>query len=90
LLRSTGACVVRSYRRLLLFRGFLLKPHALEFFAAFLPFAGLLTPMNSPDVLSRLVKAEAPPNVVFVCERFLTAPLRALSPTGLLTAMFPP
>jgi hypothetical protein len=26
----------------------------------------------------------------FVCDRFFTAPLRALSPVGLLTAIFPP
>lgn len=38
------------------FRGLLLDPHALVFFlAAFLPFAGFLTPMNSPEALLRLL-----------------------------------
>jgi hypothetical protein len=46
--------------------------------------------MNSPEFLSRFVQALAPPKVVFVCDRFFTAPLRALSPVGLLTAIFPP
>jgi hypothetical protein len=36
--------------------------------------------MNSPDFLLRLVQLLAPPIVVFVCERFFTAPLRVLSP----------
>jgi hypothetical protein len=44
--------------------------------------------MNSPDFLSRFAHALAPPMVDFVCERFFTAPLRALSPVGLLTAIF--
>jgi hypothetical protein len=51
----------------------------LNFLAAFLPFAGFLTAMNSPPFLLRLVKAVTPPSLVFSCERFLTAPLRALS-----------
>jgi hypothetical protein len=41
--------------------------------------------MNSPEFLSRFVQALAPPKVLFVCDRFFTAPLRALSPAGLLT-----
>jgi hypothetical protein len=53
----------------------------LNFFALF------FTAMNSPDVLSRLVHAGLPITVVLRCVRFFTAPLRALSPTGLLTAM---
>jgi hypothetical protein len=59
----------------------------LNFFAAFFV-AGFFTAMNSPDVLLRLVHAVAPASVVFSCERFFTAPLRALSPTGLLTPIF--
>src|ERR1700712_897999 len=43
--------------------------------------------MNSPDVLSRLVQAGFPITAVLRCVRFFTAPLRALSPTGLLTAI---
>jgi hypothetical protein len=43
--------------------------------------------MNSPDVLLRFVQAVTPPSLVFSCVRFLTAPLRALSPTGLFTAI---
>jgi hypothetical protein len=46
--------------------------------------------MNSPDVLLRFAQALAPLNVVFVCERFFTAPFRALSPLGLLTAIVLP
>jgi hypothetical protein len=60
----------------------------LNFLAAFF-FAGRLTAMNSPLPLLRFVQPDAPPMVVFVCERFFTAPLRALSPIGLLTAMLP-
>ena len=45
--------------------------------------------MNSPELLLRLVQALAPASVVFVCERFFTAPLRALSPVGLLMAIGP-
>src|SRR3989442_12095696 len=43
--------------------------------------------MNSPDDLLLLVQALTPASVVFSCERFFTAPLRALSPTGLFTAI---
>jgi hypothetical protein len=57
----------------------------LNFFAAFFV-AGFFIAMNWPDVLLRLVHAVAPASVVFSCERFFTAPLRALSPTGLLTS----
>ena len=46
----------------------------LNFFAAFLPFAGFLTAMYSPVVLLRLVQALAPPSVVLRWVRFLTAP----------------
>jgi hypothetical protein len=60
----------------------------LNFLAAFF-FEGRLRAMNSPELLLRLVQALAPASVVFVCERFLTAPLRALSPVGLLTAICP-
>ena len=59
----------------------------LNFLAAFLPAAGFFTAMNSPEVLLRLVQAVAPPSLVFNCVRFFTAPLRALSPTGLFTAI---
>ncbi len=59
----------------------------LNFFAAFFLAVGFLTAMNSPDVLLRLVQALAPPSVVLRCDRFRTAPLRALSPTGLFTAI---
>lgn len=58
----------------------------LNFFAAVFFLAGFFTAMNSPDFLFRLVQTLAPPSFVLTCERFLTAPLRALSPTGLLTA----
>src|SRR6185369_2022203 len=58
----------------------------LNFFAAFFFPAGFLTAMNSPDFLLRLVHAVAPPRLALTCDRFFTAPLRALSPTGLLTA----
>ncbi|MGM4955316.1 hypothetical protein ACT4MK_08135 [Bradyrhizobium barranii] len=75
---------------LLLYGNFLLKPHALEFLCGLLALRGLLDAHEFAGRLVALGEAEAPPNVVFVCERFLTAPLRALSPTGLLTAMFPP
>ena len=43
--------------------------------------------MNSPEALLRLVKAVTPPSLFFICDRFFTAPLRALSPTGLFTAI---
>jgi hypothetical protein len=43
--------------------------------------------MNSPEVLSRLVHAGSPITAVLRWVRFLTAPLRALSPTGLFTAI---
>jgi hypothetical protein len=52
--------------------------------------AGFFAAINSPDVLSRLVHAETPPSFVLVWLRFFTAPLRALSPTGLLTAFCHP
>jgi hypothetical protein len=42
--------------------------------------------MNSLLDLSRLVQVVAPPILVLVCDRFFTAPLRALSPTGLSAA----
>jgi hypothetical protein len=57
----------------------------LNFLAAFFFAAGFFTAMNSPDVLLRLVRH--PPSLFFNCVRFLTAPLRALSPTGLFTAI---
>src|ERR1700712_2777117 len=43
--------------------------------------------MNWPEALLRLVQCSSPSILVFSCVRFFTAPLRALSPTGLLTAM---
>jgi hypothetical protein len=57
--------------------------------AAFLgaDFLAFLIAMNSPDVVSRFVQVEAPSIVVLVWLRFLTAPLRALSPVGLLVAI---
>src|SRR6476646_9026970 len=45
------------------------------------------TPMNRPLSLLRLVQAVLPISLPLSCERFRTAPLRALSPTGLLTAI---
>jgi hypothetical protein len=45
------------------------------------------TAMNSPDVLSRLVHADLPMTAVLRCVRFFTAPLRALSPTGVFFAI---
>ncbi|MBR1192043.1 hypothetical protein JQ634_03725 [Bradyrhizobium sp. AUGA SZCCT0240] len=59
----------------------------LNFFAALAFFAGFFTATNSPPFLLRLVHALAPPSGVFTCDRFFTAPLRALSPFGLLTAI---
>jgi hypothetical protein len=53
----------------------------LNFFALF------FTAMNSPDVLSRFVQAGSPLTAVLRWVRFFTAPLRALSPTGLFTAI---
>jgi hypothetical protein len=58
----------------------------LNFLAAAFFLAGFLTAMNSPPFLLRLVQAVAPASFVFSCERFFTAPFRALSPTGLLVA----
>jgi hypothetical protein len=55
----------------------------LNFLAAFFFFPDRFNAMNSPEVRSRLVQADAPPSAVLVCERFFTAPLRALSPIGL-------
>lgn len=56
LLRSTGACVVRSYRRAFFFSRPSSRPaRPCIFLAAFLPFAGFLTPMNSPEALLRLL-----------------------------------
>ena len=75
---------------LFLFGRFFLKPHALEFLCGLLALRGLLDAHEFAGRLVALGESGSPPNVVFVCERFLTAPLRALSPTGLLTAMFPP
>jgi hypothetical protein len=56
----------------------------LNFFADFVVLL-FLTAMNSPDVVSRQVLAL--PILVLVCDRFFTAPFRALSPTGLFTAI---
>ena len=36
---------------------------------------------------AREIQAVAPPSFVLTCDRFFTAPFRALSPVGLLTAM---
>jgi hypothetical protein len=58
----------------------------LNFLAAAFSLAGFLTAMNSPPFLLRLVQAVAPASFVFSCERFFTAPFRALSPIGLLVA----
>jgi hypothetical protein len=60
----------------------------LNFFAAFFFLPGRFKAINSPEFLLRLVHALVPPNVVLVCDRFFTAPLRALSPVALFTAMF--
>ena len=54
-----------------------ISPAPLEFFRA------LLHGRNSPEVLSRLVKAALPITFDLRCVRFLNAPLRALSRTGL-------
>jgi hypothetical protein len=62
----------------------------LNFLAAFFFAADFFTAMNSPDVLLRLVQAVTPPSLFFSCVRFLTAPLRALSPTGLFTIVSSP
>src|SRR5262249_57540105 len=43
--------------------------------------------MNRPVCLLRLVQCSSPIVLVLSCERLRTAPLRALSPTGLLTAI---
>src|SRR5436190_409430 len=65
--------------------------HAALFFSRrtplnfFLPF---FTSMNLPDVLSRFVQAVLPINLPLSCVRFFTAPMRRLSPTGSLLAIF--
>jgi hypothetical protein len=59
----------------------------LNFFAAVVFLIGFLTAMNSPEVLLRLVHAVTPSSFVLSCVRFFTGPLRALSPTGLFTAI---
>jgi hypothetical protein len=51
----------------------------LNFLAAVFLAAGFFTALNSPETLLRFVQAVAPRSVV--CDRFFTAPLRALSPT---------
>jgi len=43
--------------------------------------------MNSSEVLLYLAQAVAPPSFDLSCVRFFTAPLRALSPLGLFTAI---
>jgi hypothetical protein len=48
-------------------------------------FADFFTAMNSPPTLFRLVDVFV--RGFFNCVRFFTAPLRALSPTGLFTAI---
>ena len=53
----------------------------LNFFALF------LTAMNCPPTLLRLVEVLV--SGFYNCARFLTAPLRALSPTGLFPAIVP-
>jgi len=58
---------------------------AATFFGA-TPLAFLIA-MNSPDDLSRFVYVVASPIGVFVWLRFFTAPLRTLSPVGLLIAI---
>jgi len=59
----------------------------LNFFAAAF-FPGRFTAMNSPEFLLRFVQPLAPLILVLTWLRFLTAPVRALSPTGLSTAIF--
>jgi hypothetical protein len=59
----------------------------LNFFADVFLATGFLTAMNFPDDALRLVQALALPSFVFTWLRFFTAPLRALSPAGLFTAM---
>jgi hypothetical protein len=66
---------------------FLSRRTPLNFFASFVFLTGFFTAKNSPDFLLRLVHALAPPTFVFSCVRFFTAPLRALSPFGVLTAI---
>lgn len=64
----------------------LLAAHALEFLRG-LFLLGWLFHRHELSVLFIALGPVAPPSVVLSCVRFLTAPLRALSPTGLLTAM---
>ena len=83
--RQRRSYPARFFVRFLVFAAFFSIRTPLNFFAAFF-LVGRFSAMNSPDALLRLVQADAPPIVVLVCERFFTAPLRALSPVGLLTA----
>jgi hypothetical protein len=75
------------YRPLFVHHHHLSRRTPLNFLAAFFFPAGFFTAMNSPEVLLRFVHAVTPPSLFFSCDRFLTAPLRALSPTGLFTAI---
>jgi len=71
-------------------RTFFSRLTPLNFFAALDFWAGFLTAMNSPDLLLRLVQAVAPPSFVLTRDRYLTAPLRALSPDWLFYGHRPP
>jgi hypothetical protein len=57
----------------------------LNFLADLLPAAGFFTTMNSPEARSFFVHRAA--QLRFHRQRAFTAPLRALSPTGLFTAI---
>ena len=76
--------------RAFFFPAFLSTRTPLNFVAALAFFAGFFTAVNSPYFRLRLVHAVVPPSLFFTCDRFFTAPLRALSPTGLLTATLNP
>ena len=80
--------MVSLARAFFFFPAFFSTRTPLNFFAALVFFAGFFTAMNSPDFLLRLVQAVTPPNLVFTCDRFFTAPFLARSPTGLLTVTF--
>lgn len=65
----------------------LLQPNAFEFLSGLRFLGRLLDAINSSEVLLRLAQAVAPPSFDLSCVRFFTAPLRALSPLGLFTAI---
>jgi len=75
---------------LLLFGSFLLKPHALEFLCGLLALRGLLDAHEFAGRLVALGESGSPAQCRLRLRTLLDRTFAALSPTGLLTAMFPP